>query len=268
MYGIFMECLVILKLYTGLRLLAVVYLLGLLYLLVTEKEKRIRALTVYTPLVILALFLCPLFRKYFVGAGLDGETYYRVLWLLPMGVTIAYAGCKLFALHKRVGLVMMAAAVIFSGAYVYASPNITKAENAYHIPEVVVKICDYLKEQEGKGYIKTVVPKELAHFVRQYNTDIKMPYGRNMLVPRWDYYHEVYAAMEETEVLDAEALVKATRNYECNYIVLHESREWDEDPAGYQLVLVQKIDGYLIYQDLVAARRIEEIYGKYLDGGQ
>ncbi len=249
MYGIFMECVVALKLYTGLRFIAVLYLAGVIYLLITEKEKRIRVLMVYTPLTVLAIFLCPLFRKFFVGAGLDGETYYRVLWLLPIGITIAYAGCKLFSAHKRIGLIVMSAAVIVCGTCVYTNQNVTRAENLYHLPDSAVKVCDFLNEQ-GKGeYIKVVVPQELVHFVRQYDADIMMPYGRNMLVPRWGYYDAVHEAMEKTTIVDMKALLEATRSYQCNYVVFHETRELNSDPADYRLELLGKVDGYLIYWD-------------------
>ena len=86
MFGIFMESLVILKLYTGLKLLLFLTLLMWVYLLVREKERRNRVMFVYAPLIILVLFLFPLSRKVFVAAGLDPETYYRILWTIPMGM--------------------------------------------------------------------------------------------------------------------------------------------------------------------------------------
>ena len=46
MFGIFMESLVIFKLYTGLKLLFVLTLVSFLYLLDTEKDKTIRQLFV------------------------------------------------------------------------------------------------------------------------------------------------------------------------------------------------------------------------------
>lgn len=269
MYGIFMECVVILKLYTGLRYLAVLYLAALIYLLVTEKEKRIRTLIIYVPIALLAVYLCPLFRWLFVWMEHTGETYYRVLWLLPMGVTISYAGCRLFAAHKRIGLVVMAAAVIVCGTYVYDSPvhdspYISKAENLYHIPQTVVEVCDYLKENEELAYIQAVFPEELVHFVRQYDTDIGMPYGRSMLVPQWGYYNAVHEAMEKSEVIDMEALLQATRESLCNYIIIHEARELSDDPANYRLELMDNIDGYLIYKDVDVEQIIIEEYLPYM----
>ena len=79
MFGIFMESLVIFKLYTGLKFLFVLTLAAFVYLLVTEKNKNFRILFVYAPVLILLLFLFPVSRKLFVAAGLDGATYHG-LW--------------------------------------------------------------------------------------------------------------------------------------------------------------------------------------------
>ena len=56
MFGIFMESLVIFKLYTGLRLLLVLTLLSWIYLLVKEKDGRVRLLLVYAPMIVVLLF--------------------------------------------------------------------------------------------------------------------------------------------------------------------------------------------------------------------
>lgn len=75
MYGIFMESLVIFKLYTGLKPLLALSLLMWVFLLITEKNKKVRLVLVYAPFLTAALFLFPVSRKAFVAAGLDrGET--------------------------------------------------------------------------------------------------------------------------------------------------------------------------------------------------
>lgn len=70
MYGIFMESLVIFKLYTGLRFLIVLFALSWIYLLFAEKDKKRRLLFVAAPPLILLAFLFPVSRKIFVAAGL------------------------------------------------------------------------------------------------------------------------------------------------------------------------------------------------------
>mgnify|MGYP001093006330 FL=1 len=119
MFGIFMESFVIFKLYTGLKLLLLLTLVSWIFLLKTEKDKKVRTLLVYAPVIIVILFLFPLSRKAFVAAGLDGETYYRILWTIPMGVITCYGGCRFFARHQRIGLVVCGALIILCGKYVY-----------------------------------------------------------------------------------------------------------------------------------------------------
>ena len=259
MFGIFMESVVIFKLYTGYRILMALFVAAFIYLLITEKDKYLRSIFVYAPLIILAGFFFPLTRKAFVAFGLDGETYYRVLWLIPMSIITAYAACKLWKKHTRIGIVVMAALICLGGSLVYKSPYITKAENSYHIPNTVVRICDLIAPAEGEERVCAAFPSDLVHFVRQYDSDIKMPYGRDMLVARWDYYNEVYEVMEKPEVIDAKALIEATRNNYCEYIILPEEREIDQDLTGLGLELMDTIDGYLIYQDPVAVKLVDEL---------
>ena len=264
MFGIFMESLVIFKLYTGLKLLFVLTAAAWLYLLITEKNKRVRLVLVYAPVIILALFLFPVSRKLFVAAGLDGETYYRIIWTIPMGVITAYGACKLFANHKRIGLILTSVLIILCGSLVYKSEYISKAENLYHIPQEVIKICDLIAPEDPEARTTALMPPELIHFVRQYDARINMPYGREMLVERWGYYHEVYEVMERPETIIMEDLLAATRKYYCEYIVLTTTRKTDVNPEEAGLTLLAVIDGYRIYQDPVTVEVVSE-WSKYYE---
>lgn len=257
MFGIFMESLVIFKLYTGLRFLFLITLLAWVYLLVKEKDSRVRVLLVYAPIIIVLLFLFPMSRKVFVAAGLDGETYYRILWTIPMGVIAVYGLCRLFEKYKKIGLAVSAALIVLCGSFVYQSNYISRAENLYHIPNTVIRICDRIRPENPDARVSAVMPPELIHFVRQYDVSINMPYGREMLVERWGYYNAVYEAMEKTEVVDMEKLLEAVRADYCQYIVMHQSRQTDKDPVSCGLTLVDEIDGYRIYEDPVTAQTVE-----------
>ena len=212
MWGIFLESVVIFKNYMGFHeggFLAVIYLLVLLYLWIAEKERTRRVIFVYVPTLLLVLFFCPVFRKLFVAALDDSETYYRLLWLLQMSLVSAYGLVKLWRKHAKIGLVLTCVAVICAGNYVYDSEHITKAENAYHIPQVAVEVAELISPEEG--YTMALVPADLVYYIRQYDSNIAMPYGREMLIARWDYYNAMYEAMEEAQ--DFFADVKNTITY-------------------------------------------------------
>ena len=202
---------------------------------------------VYAPTLLLFLFFCPLFRKVFVRLLEDSETYYRLLWLLQMSMVSAYGLLKLCGRHRRIGLAVICAAIIACGDYVYDSEHITKAENAYHLPQEAIDIVDMIEPETGR--ITVLVPADLIYFVRQYSTNIELPYGREMLIARWDYHHAMYEAMEKAEVIEADTFTELAREYPCAYIVLKEDRQIDEPLTDYGYELCDRVGEYLIYRD-------------------
>ena len=123
----------------------------------------------------------------------------------------------------------------------------------------MVKICDLIHPSDADPDVQVtaVFPEKLVHFVRQYDSDIRMPYGREMIASQWDYYNKVHEAMEEDEVLDPEKLVEACREEYCQYIILDKSREMTGNPENSGLTLVEEIDGSLIYLDPVSKAAAE-----------
>ncbi len=251
MWGIFLESVVIFKNYMGFHengYLAGIYLFVLLYLWLTEKDKRKRAVFVYAPTLLLLMFFCPLFRKIFVRLLEDSETYYRLLWLLQMSIVSAYGLIKLCGRHRRIGLVVICVAIIACGNYVYDSEHITKAENVYHLPQEAIDIVDLIEPEEGR--ITALVPADLIYYVRQYSTNIELPYGREMLIARWDYHHAMYEAMEKADVIETETFAELARQYPCAYVILKEDRETDKPLTECGYALYDQVGDYLIYKDL------------------
>lgn len=251
MWGIFLESVVIFKNYMGFDehgYLAGIYLFVLLYLWLTEKDKCLRAVFVYAPTVLLCLFFCPLFRKGFVAVLDDSETYYRLLWLLQMSVVSAYGLIRMCGRFRKLGLAVICAAVIVCGNYVYDSEHITKAENAYHLPQEAIDIVDMVEPKDGR--ITALFPADLVYYVRQYSTNIEMPYGREMLIARWDYQHAMYEAMEKPEVIDTQSFVELTRTYPCKYVILKEDRKVKAPLTDYSFEEYGRVGEYIIYRDV------------------
>ncbi len=258
MYGIFMESWVIFKLYGGAGFLTALYLAALIFLLVREREKPVRILFVYLPLFVLFLFFFPLFRKIYVRLMDGGETQYRILWIVPMAMTIARAGCLATTLlpmrgkHLRVKILtdrilipaIIGTAIILCGSLVYRNPLVSRAENLYHIPQSAINVADAIAPEEG--HVRAAVPTDLVHFIRQYNTDIVLAYGRDTVA--YGYYNEIYERMDHAEVIDAEGLAEILRDADVQYLVLREEKPVDRDPEEVGLILMRQVDGYLIYE--------------------
>ena len=78
------------------------------------------------------------------------------------------------------------------------------------MPQAVVDICDAI-QVEGRE-VMAVFPKEMLSFVRQYTPLVCMPYGREMLVERWNADNPLYDAME-AEVLDMDVILPLAKTY-------------------------------------------------------
>ena len=236
--------------YIGEGYIFYVFVAAFVFLLLTEKRKQTKTILVIAPLVILALFSFPPFKMLFDVVGLDSETYYRILWLIPMGIIIAYAGVKLFEKYIWVGLAVMCALVIYTGTYVYDNVNITKAENGYHIPQIVINLCDVILPEEGsdKSRVWAVFPSEFIHYVRQYSDVICMPYGREALVDRWEFEYPLEDLME-AEKIQTKELATEVRNCWCEYVILSENKRFSEPMEDYGFELVETVNGYNIYRD-------------------
>lgn len=235
--------------YMGTGLIVIFFLLSLIYLWVRESRKYVRILFVYVPVILLLLFFNPLFARLLYSL-VGGEIYYRILWLLPVTVTVAFAAVTLYGRlpdkHRTVFALAAMAGIAVSGSYIYSNPYFRKAENLYHVPDSVVHICDSIVVPGRE--VQAVFPLELVQYVRQYEPTVCMPYGREVTVERWSYWGELPDEMSK-ETIDLSRLAPLAKEEGCHYIILPEDKEIIGDPAEYRWVVFDRTDGYVIYRD-------------------
>lgn len=241
----------IFKDYGGTGYYTILFVLSLIYLGFTEEDKRVRTILVYIPAIIFLLFFIPVF--YMLYNTLDNGTYYRILWLIPMTVIIAYAGCKAIGHHTRLGVIIGCLVLIISGTYVYNSQYITKAENPYHLPQETVDICEMIMPKEGEERVWALFPVEQVHFVRQYTTTIQMPFGRENLVETWYYEHHPLYTLLQQEVIPVDELSELSIENYCNYIILLKTMEVEGDLEEYGIQLIGETENYLVYRNTPVA---------------
>lgn len=239
--------------YMGTGFIGICFFLSLVYLFLMEKRRYLRIFFLYMPFFLLVLFFNPLFAKLVYKAAED-EIYWRVLWLLPMTVTIAYTCvCLCGQLRQTRGEraaqaagLCMAGVIAVSGSFIYASPSFSRAENIYHVPDVVVEICDAINVPGRE--VMAVFPLELTQYVRQYSPVTCMPYGREMTRGEWFFLHPLKDEMEK-EVIEMELLVPLVREYRCHYVIFRPGQEVRGKPEDYGWVWFGEVQGYTIYRD-------------------
>ncbi|MBQ7792737.1 MAG: hypothetical protein IJ367_04540 [Clostridia bacterium] len=235
--------------YMGAGLIVTWFLVCMIYLFLKEEDKGRRILFLYVPVIMLLLFFNPIFMRVIYGF-IGSEIYYRILWLIPITVVIAYTVVSVYGkLQGKKAIVFLGVAAVLtitSGSCIYQNQFFYKAENIYHMPQAVVNICDQI-EVEGRE-VMAVFPQELVPFVRQYSPVVCMPYGREMLVARWNFRNELYDAME-APVVDVERIATLTKQYACHFVIVKKEKELQGSFEDFDYILFGETDGYIIYQD-------------------
>lgn len=240
-----------LKLYSGNCSLLLLFAVSLIYLWIAEKKKGRKLFLVYYSVGILAVFLMPFLSKFVADVLGEGETYYRLLWALPMGVVIAYAAVKFLGSLKKKWLqvvlfLLLAAYIAVGGHLVYKSPQFSKVENVYQVPEAVIDICEII-EVPGRE-VMAVMPNELIQYVRQYSPYVVMPYGYDVLVERWMIEDALEEEMSK-DISNTWLLATMARDRGCHFIVINQYHLLEGDLADYDYELIAETDGYDIYKD-------------------
>ncbi len=232
--------------YVGTGMIVALFLVALVYLFLCEKDKNKRILFVYTPVIVMLLFFNPLFYRIFYEI-LGSEIYFRIIWLLPLAVVVAYAVvhiCVRLQGKVRTGFALICAVVlILSGKLVYSSSLYSPAENSYHVPQKVVDICDAI-EVEGRE-VMAAFPTEFLLYVRQYSPAVCMPYGRTVLMGYYDDFHGLIMS-DEIQVEELAQMAKASK---CHYVILPEETVLIGDMEAFDYEVFDRMHGYVIYVD-------------------
>ena len=240
-------------LYNNKSFLVPLFLIALLFLWMTEKDRKLRVVLVYLVTAITVIFLCPLYA--WIGMRIDKDIYYRVFWTLPIGLLVCYSVVKLMIRFQTVvakGLVLVLAVIgiALNGKFVYDNQNTIhhRAVNQYHIPQSVIDVADALKLDNYKPI--AVLPAELLPFFRQYSADVFTPYGRNILEPAWTFSNELYDAMEgSSDTYNAAEIARCARNEHCTYVVLSCMKQIEGSMEEQNYFLLNFVQGYYIYMD-------------------
>lgn len=239
------------KQYSGQGMMVTLFLVALLYLWFEEKNRENRRMFVSFPICILIVFFCPLVVLVIEKLS-EEDTFWRMIWSLPMIMVISYAGVvlirKLEGIKRYVSIVGLVLLIAISGDYLYDNPNVLKAENLNHIPDDIIAVCDEVIV-EGRE-VRAAFPRECLIYVPQYTAMIHMPYGREMFfeskgVIMWNPLYEIM----ESEIVDAKLLAKELRNSMCHFVVLRKNTVFEGDLETEGFAKYCETDSYQVYLD-------------------
>ena len=168
--------------YQGNGMYLALFFIAMLYIYLKEEDKKKKNLFLYFPILVLVVTLNPLFNK-IVGKIFTASVYWRMYWLLPVGITIAYSIIKFVNEQKEksqkvIVAISLVTIIIFSGKFIYAGNNFEKVGNLYKLPDDAVLVAQVIEADEG-DYKKAIVPENLAAYIRQVTSKVNLAYRRS-----------------------------------------------------------------------------------------
>ena len=231
--------------YKGTGSYIILYCLAVLYIFLKEKDKQKRAFAIYFPIFVLVIVMNPLFNK-FIGGIIKKDAYFRVFWLVPVGVTIAYACTMLVSsLEKKTQKIFVSICFIgiiaLSGKYMFTNGNFIEVGNPYKIFDESVYVTQLIGADEA-DYKKALVSSLLVPYMRQIDGSIELTYGRNAT----SYSENSLATILGSG--DVEKIATKAKSTNSNYIVMFRGTELTGSFEDYGYELLHETDDFDIYK--------------------
>lgn len=230
----------------------ILYLASITFLFLNNK-KHLFSQYIKVSITGILIIFNPLFCGFITKFFFSDSRYFRTLWLLPIYFVIAIAAAEICANKKIIYFFICIILTCITGKFEFTE-NISFAENIYKLPQEVIDICEYFKQTEeyANNLLKISAEPYLSTFIRQYDSNIRLQFGRSSTV----YTESVEAEMAFVQISvnageerDLYLLTKALRNDKCSYLVIGEGKIIHDEIQSYGFIYLDTISGYEIYQD-------------------
>lgn len=228
---------------------------SVVYLMITEKKKHIRLIVIWGSLTGILLFMFPL-THYVFNLFLDSPTYYRILWTIPIGIIIAFAGTKAFLKHRLIGLCVCSAVILLTGNKVYRNRYLSISENKYQLPQQMIEICDAIHPRYFE--VRACFPEEYIHQVLQYDSSIHLAYGREVLVSGWSDENAFYE-LEKQENIDVEKLTALCISEQIEYYVARKDKQNTASFSAFGWETYFETNDYYVYRQTEVSSTWEKV---------
>ena len=201
------------------------------------------------------IYICPVTAKIIMDYCIGKSVYWRMFWLLPMAMIVALAVTFIATeinsrVYKSLFIFAILLLLIFSGNFMYRKDVFTKSVNSYKLPEDIFTICDMLEEHAENDKVTAVFPTEFLPYVRQYDANIYLPYGRRVETetkPSSDA-RKLFDVMNQPDK-SAEELTQLSKKNGCQYIVVSKDDAVNNTLSDGDFKAIADSGNYIIYFD-------------------
>lgn len=244
------------KNFGGTGIIAVFFVLALLWIVVNrEKQEKDKFILTYV-LIVAIIYFFPV-TAWIIMKCISVKVYWRMFWLLPIPIIIAYAIVqgidKLKRKEIKITAVILAVVILAAGgSFLYTEEIFDYNGNVYGVPQFTVEACDaVMKDAEQKGISEyyIAVSEEFAPWVRQYAPSIKMLYGRGgkaVTGKIQEVSFDIYNMLSGNDSVDWDRLSKEVAEENCSYIVSIPTRLPEQAATAHGFRVVAQGEGYIV----------------------
>lgn len=230
------------------------YLCSILILMIIAKGKKEKFASICTYSILASgLIVCPPIAFVLQKIALS-DVYWRMFWvvLIPLVISLAftYVVVEMETFWKKSCCFTIVVLVLyFGGSNIFNNENYTKSDNLYKIPQSVIDVNNVLCDS-NESYIKIIAPDEIVLWIRIYNADIKLLYGRDFLYGYIDGPDEIYDSVN-SDIWDVPMMVEHAIFNDCNYIVQPINKALTGDFSTYGFEKIGETREYIVYKDMM-----------------
>ena len=159
------------------------FILALLYMMThTNKIKCAKTFLLYTGLFYLVFFF-PATAFILMYYAMESDVYWRMLWVLPIFIVVGFLLVEWkYLLERKYQRILFIFAL--SGLLVlnpgWINHFTTRAENMYHLPNVVIETIHTINEvEDDRVDRRAVFPVDMHPYVRQYDASFLLLFNWN-----------------------------------------------------------------------------------------
>lgn len=180
---------VCLKNYWGPCLFLVLFAAGLIWTIIAHKKQESRVFLFYTLFLLLTAYN-PFVVKYLIPKLKFENEYYRLFWILPVAIGVAYYAVRFIFLSKKM-LLRVAAGILSVILLIACGSPLTSVmqdlklpQNVYKVPDDLIFACNIIHEDSKEENPRVVFDMNLNTLARQYDASLHLVLNRDAVIYR------------------------------------------------------------------------------------
>lgn len=249
------------KIYNSTGIYWILFIFGMIYIFVVMKNLRRKYL--YPTIMLMLIVINPLLYK-FIWFKLLNTTYWRIFWglasIILISIVVIDISKKLANKSKKYGAIVQVlftlGVVTFIGVYgmvndfyAYSGKVYQKKQNEYNLPQEAIDVADCILKLNQNP--RVIMPRSLYCYIRQYDSNIKMMYGRDIqgyIMSATSSAYIVNSEMSKTQY-DYNLIKKYCIQENYDFVIFEKDAYINTDyfkKIGFELVSV--VDKYAIFR--------------------